>query len=74
MRKRIDYTYNIQEPNKVGNSLLLQKKTIHSISATLRLCYGCLGRDVCVPLPACAVHEIRQTFPSLNYHGFQGPQ
>ncbi|XP_033725101.1 uncharacterized protein LOC117315071 [Pecten maximus] len=29
----------------------------------VRWCWGFLGRNVRVPLPACAVHVIRQTFP-----------
>ncbi|XP_006811377.1 uncharacterized protein LOC102801802 [Saccoglossus kowalevskii] len=38
----------------------------------VRWCWGYLGKDVRVPLPSCAVHFIRETFPSLNgvYQGF----
>ena len=37
-------------------------------------CWGYLGREVRVPLPACAVHKICQLFPSVDYRGFQGLQ
>ncbi|XP_061195130.1 uncharacterized protein LOC133203348 [Saccostrea echinata] len=36
----------------------------------VRWCWGCLGRNVRVPLPACAVQEIRSSFPSEGYTGF----
>lgn len=38
----------------------------------VRWCWGFLGKTVRVPLPACAVHIIRQTFPSQDGNGFTG--
>ncbi|XP_061190961.1 uncharacterized protein LOC133199103 [Saccostrea echinata] len=37
-----------------------------------RWCWGWLGKQVRVPLPACAVHKIRTTYPEENgqYRGF----
>ncbi|KAK5901402.1 hypothetical protein CgunFtcFv8_026279 [Champsocephalus gunnari] len=40
----------------------------------VRWCWGYLGKQIRVPLPACVVVEIRDTFPSPNYQGFQEPQ
>jgi len=39
----------------------------------IRWCYGYLGRQIRVVIPACAVHKIRDTFNSNQYHGFQLP-
>ncbi|XP_078686122.1 uncharacterized protein LOC144918895 [Branchiostoma floridae x Branchiostoma belcheri] len=39
----------------------------------VRWCWGWLGREVRVVLPACAVTKIRDTFPSAQYTGFQYP-
>lgn len=36
-------------------------------------CWGWLGRNNRVPLPACAVHKIRATFPSDTDTGFKYP-
>lgn len=33
-------------------------------------CWGRLGRDIRVPLPACVVTAIRRRFPAANYTGF----
>lgn len=38
-----------------------------------RWCWGWLGRNIRVTLPACAVNKIRDTFPSDNYQGFHFP-
>ena len=38
-----------------------------------RWCWGWLGRNIRVILPACAVKKIRDTFPSHNYTGFNLP-
>ena len=37
----------------------------------VKWCWGWLGRDVRVTLPACVVHTIRSTFPSSTYTGFE---
>ena len=50
-----------------------RRKRYTAYRQLVRLCWGYLDRDVRVPLPAWAVHKTRQIFPSLNYHGFQGP-
>lgn len=36
-----------------------------------RWCWGYLGREIRVPLPACAVNRIREEFPSIDYVGFR---
>ncbi|XP_061918108.1 P2X purinoceptor 7-like [Entelurus aequoreus] len=40
----------------------------------VRFCWGYLGKDIRVVLPACVVHKIRTTFPSMDYTGFQDVQ
>ncbi|KAJ4944140.1 hypothetical protein JOQ06_024078 [Pogonophryne albipinna] len=40
----------------------------------VRWCWGYLGKQIRVPLPACVVVKIRDTFPSPDYQGFQEPQ
>ncbi|XP_061193720.1 P2X purinoceptor 7-like [Saccostrea echinata] len=42
----------------------------------VRWCWGWLGRNVRVPLPACAVTKVRETYPEETgtYHGFDAPQ
>ena len=37
----------------------------------VRWCWGYLGKDIRVVLPACAVKKIRLQFPSDDYRGFQ---
>ena len=37
----------------------------------VRWCWGYLGKEVRVPLPACAVKRIREEFPNTEYKGFQ---
>lgn len=39
----------------------------------VRWCWGWLGRQVRVVLPACAVNLIRTTFPSTVYTGYTDP-
>ncbi|KAL3854917.1 hypothetical protein ACJMK2_014152 [Sinanodonta woodiana] len=39
----------------------------------VRWCWGFMGKEVRVPLPACAVNKIRQAFPSDTYTGFKWP-
>ena len=36
-----------------------------------RWIWGYLGRDVRVPLPSCAVVQIREAYPSAQYRGFR---
>ncbi|XP_071496157.1 uncharacterized protein [Diadema antillarum] len=36
-----------------------------------RWIWGFLGREVRVPLPSCAVVQIREAFPSMEYRGFR---
>jgi len=36
-------------------------------------CWGYVGKQVRVVLPACVVTAIRTTFPSDIYHGFKLP-
>ena len=38
-----------------------------------RWCWGWLGQNIRVILPACAVKKIRDTFPSDSYTGFKFP-
>lgn len=38
-----------------------------------RWCWGWLGKDIRIILPACAVKKIRESFPSETYTGFQYP-
>ncbi|XP_061891649.1 P2X purinoceptor 7-like [Entelurus aequoreus] len=40
----------------------------------VRFCWGYLGKEIRVVLPACVVHKIRTTFPSMDYTGFQDVQ
>ncbi|XP_071479040.1 uncharacterized protein [Diadema antillarum] len=37
----------------------------------VRWIWGYLGKDIRVPLPSCAVVQIREAFPSKEYRGFQ---
>ena len=40
----------------------------------VRLCWGYLGGDICVPLPSCAVLRIREEYPLEDYGGFHEVQ
>ncbi|KAK3084414.1 hypothetical protein FSP39_013231 [Pinctada imbricata] len=39
----------------------------------VRWIWGVLGKEIRVVIPSCAVHKIRETFPSADqtYHGFE---
>lgn len=68
------YAYRQDHGNYRMNERLPHKRHRYTAYRQLvRWCWGYLGKEIRVPLPACAVNRIREEFPSFDYKGFEEP-
>ncbi|XP_035675638.1 uncharacterized protein LOC118415276 [Branchiostoma floridae] len=61
---------HINYQDQYGENLGNEWKRYTAYRQFVRWCYGHLGKEIRVPLPACVVSTIRRAFSSPNYTGF----